>query len=88
MRRKNRFKTSRNVIFQCCFQILQLKKEIEDRTHLHKNLEQLYDGRLKNIQTQLETATTKNGEYDKMVKYMRKKGAADKDNLVKVCMRI
>lgn len=61
-----------------------MKKEIEDRTHLHKNLEQLYEGRFKNIQTQLDTAVTKNMEYDKMVKYMRKKGAADKDALVKV----
>lgn len=64
---------------------MQLKKEIDDRTHLHKNLEQLYEGRLKNIQTQLDTAVTKNTEYDKMVKYMRKKSAADKDALVKVC---
>lgn len=64
--------------------MLQLKKEIEDRTHLHKNLEQLYEGRLKNIQTQLDTAVTKNTEYDKMVKYMRKKSATDKDAVVKV----
>lgn len=61
-----------------------MKKEIEDRTHLHKNLEQLYEGRLKNIQTQLDTAVTKNSEYDKMVKYMRKKGSAEKDALIKV----
>lgn len=66
------------------FQILQLKKEIEDRTHLHKNLEQLYEGRLKSVQTQLEAAVAKNVEYDKMVKYMRKKSATDKDAVVKV----
>lgn len=61
-----------------------MKKEIEDRAHLHKNMEQLYDGRLKNLQNQLDAAVTKNTEYDKMVKYLRKKSAADKDALVKV----
>lgn len=69
----------------CIFvQVLQLKKEIEDRTHLHKNLEQLYDGKLKNLQTQLDASVTKNTEYEKMVKFMRKKGAADKEALVKM----
>lgn len=63
-----------------------MKKEIEDRTHLHKNLEQLYEGRLKNIQSQLDSAVIKNTEYGKMLKLMRKKGAADKDALVKVCI--
>lgn len=65
---------------------MQLKKEIEDRTHLHKNLEQLYDGRLKNIQSQLDTAVAKNIDYEKMVKYLRKKGADAKDAVVKVCI--
>lgn len=64
--------------------VLQLKKEIEDRTHLHKNTAQLYEGRLKNLQNQLDAAVTKNTEYEKMVKYLRKKSAADKDALVKV----
>lgn len=64
--------------------MLQLKKEVEDRIHLHKNLEQLYDGRLKNTQAQLDAAINKNEEYEKMVKYMRKKSASDKENLVKV----
>lgn len=63
---------------------MQLKKEIEDRTHLHKNTEQLYEGRMKNLQNQLDAAVTKNTEYDKMVKYLRKKSANDKDALVKV----
>lgn len=65
-----------------------MKKEIEDRTHLHKNTEQLYEGRLKNLQSQLDAAVTKNTEYDKMVKYLRKKGATDKDAVVKVSYQI
>lgn len=68
--------------------MLQLKKEIDDRTHLHKNMEQLYDGRLKNLQNQLDSAVTKNTEYDKMVKYLRKKSTTDKDALVKVILYI
>lgn len=64
--------------------MLQLKKEIEDRIHLHKNLEQLYEGRLKNTQAQLDAAVTKNEEYEKMVKFMRKRSAVEKDGLVKV----
>lgn len=67
---------------------MHLKKEIEDRTHLHKNLEQLYEGRLKNIQSQLDTAVTKNTEYEKLVKFMRKKSTADKDALVKVMLNL
>lgn len=46
-------------------------------------MEQLYEGRLKNLQSQLDSAVTKNTEYDKMVKYLRKKSSADKDALVK-----
>lgn len=65
-------------------QVLQLKKEVEDRIHLHKNLEQLYEGKLKSTQKQLEASSLKNEEYEKMVKYLRKKSAADKDALVKV----
>lgn len=65
-------------------QILQLKKEIEDRVHLHKNLEQLYEGRLKGVTKQLESSTSKNKEHEKMVKYLRKKSAADREELVKV----
>lgn len=63
---------------------MQLKKEVEDRVHLHKNLEQLYDGKFKNTQAQLEAAVSKNEEYEKMVKFMRKKSAVDKESLVKV----
>lgn len=63
---------------------MQLKKEVEDRIHLHKNLEQLYDGKLKNTQAQLEAAVNKNEEYEKMVKFMRKKSAVEKESLVKV----
>lgn len=65
-------------------QVLQLKKEIDDRTSLHKNMEQLYEGRLKNAETEKDTAVKKNIEYEKMVKYLRKKSAADKEALVKV----
>lgn len=64
---------------------MQLKKEVEDRVHLHKNLEQLYDGKFKNTQAQLDAAVNKNEEYEKMVKFLRKKSAIDKESLVKVC---
>lgn len=67
-------------------QVMQLKKEVEDRVHLHKNLEQLYEGRLKNTQAQLEAAVTKNEEYEKMVKFLRKRSAAEKETLVKVSL--
>lgn len=47
-------------------------------------MEQLYEGRLKGVTKQLETSTTKNKEYEKMVKHMRKKSTADREELVKV----
>lgn len=71
-------------IFVYVNQVMQLKKEVEDRVHLHKNLEQLYDGKFKNTQAQLDAAVSKNQEYERMVKFMRKKSAVDKESLVKV----
>lgn len=64
--------------------MLVLKKEVEDRVHLHKNLEQLYEGRLKSTQTELERSLAKNKDYEKMVKHMRKRSVGEKDEVVKV----
>lgn len=61
-----------------------MKKEIEDRIHLHKNLEQLYEGQLKSVKSELDRSVKKNEEYEKMVKHMRKKSVAEKDEIVKL----
>lgn len=63
--------------------MLQLKKEVDDRVHLHKNLEKLYDGRFKSMQAELDRSVAKNKDYEKMVKHLRKRGAHEKDELVK-----
>lgn len=63
---------------------MQLKKELEDRIHLHKNIEQLYDGKLQSTKAQIEASTKKNEEYGKMVKYLQKKISMEKDNVIKV----
>lgn len=64
--------------------MLQLKKEVDDRVHLHKNLEKLYEGRFKSMQTELDRSNAKNKDYEKLVKHMRKRSAHEKDELVKV----
>lgn len=63
--------------------MLQLKKEVDDRVHLHKNLEKLYDGRFKSMQSELDRSVAKNKDYEKMVKHLRKRSANEKDELVK-----
>lgn len=64
---------------------MQLKKELEDRIHLHKNLEQLYDGKLQTTKAQLDASAKKSEEYGKMVKYLQKKLSVEKDTMNKVC---
>lgn len=64
--------------------MLQLKKEVDERVHLHKNLEKLYDGRFKSMQNELDRSTAKNKDYEKMLKHMRKRSAQEKSDLVKV----
>lgn len=64
---------------------MQLKRELEDRIHLHKNLEQLYDGKLQTSKAQLDASTKKSEEYSKMVKYLQKKLSIEKDAMNKVC---
>lgn len=66
------------------FQILQLTKEIDDRVHVHKNLEQLYEGKLKNFQNQLEAGQAKAKEQERYIKHLRKRGQSEKDELTKV----
>lgn len=61
-----------------------MKKEVDDRVHLHKNLEKLYDGRFKAMQNELDRSIAKNKDYEKLVKHMRKRSAHEKDELVKV----
>lgn len=60
-----------------------MKKEVDDRVHLHKNLEKLYDGRFKSMQSELDRSVAKNKDYEKMVKHLRKRSANEKDELVK-----
>lgn len=64
---------------------MQLKRELEDRIHLHKNLEQLYDGKLQTTKAQLDASAKKSEEYSKMVKYLQKKLSIEKDAMNKVC---
>lgn len=61
-----------------------MRKEIDERVRLHSNLEQLYEGRVKNIQSELDRSVDKNTEYEKILKHFRKKSAAEKDELVKL----
>lgn len=61
-----------------------MKKEIDERVRLHSNLEQLYEGRLKNLQNEMERSLDKNKEYEKIVKHFRKKSANEKDEIVKL----
>lgn len=64
---------------------MQLKKELSDRIHLQKNVEQLYEGKMQTTKAQLEAAAKKNEEYGKMVKYLQRKLSIEKDNVNKVC---
>lgn len=64
---------------------MQLKRELTDRIHLHKNVEQLYEGKMQTTKAQLEAATKKNEEYGKMVKYLQRKLSIEKENVNKVC---
>lgn len=61
-----------------------MTKEIEDRIHVHKNLEQLYEGKLKNMQNQLEVGQTRAKEQERYIKHLRKRGMSDKDELMRV----
>lgn len=65
-------------------QILQLTKELQDKNHVHKNMEQLLDGKLKNVQNQLEASQNKSKELEKFVRYLKKKGSSEKDEVAKV----
>lgn len=51
---------------------------------MHKNLEQLYQGKLKGAQSQLDASNAKAKEQEKFIKHVRKRSAADKEELVKV----
>lgn len=61
-----------------------MKKEVDDRVHLHKTLEKMYEDRFKSMQPELDRSLAKNKEYEKRVKHMRRQSASEKDKLIKM----
>lgn len=64
--------------------IVHLKREIESRTTMQTQMENLYSDKVAGLQKQLDRSTNKTAELEKHLKLLRRRQAAEKEELVKV----